>query len=162
MDDLLANIEASLAAGHWTIALHGTLALPDICAALASPGGRTSGERYRTWFRDNLSGSYPLLDPEDCWQLRCGVLHTGRSQAQNYTRVVFTLPNQQQLMVHNNVINGALNLDLETFCADMIAAVRAWRGTTSADPNYQANLPNLLQLHPVGLSPYIVGVPVLA
>jgi hypothetical protein len=59
-------------------------------------------------------------------------------------------------------MNDALNLDAEHFCRDIIQSARNWFAAHQHDLHVQANLPNLVQLRPTGLAPYIVGLPVIA
>jgi hypothetical protein len=42
-----------------------------------------------------------------------------------------------------------------------LAAVRNWYDANEADQHVQANIERLVRLHPNGLVPYIVGMPVI-
>lgn len=156
----MREIEAAVEGRAWMLALAGTLALPDMCAAMESDNGKTTGARYKAWVETWLGGTYETLDSDELWQLRCSMLHQGRSKTRTYERVVFVAPFNGNVF-HNNVINDALNLDLPTFCADVIAAVHSWRETMASNPNYVRNSSALMRWHPDGLPPYIVGAPVL-
>ena len=161
MDDLLNDIETAVASGSWTLALIGTLALPDICAALEHKSGRTDSERYQRWWERNLGPTYPLLDAQELWQLRNSMIHQGRSSGRRYERLVFVRAGSG-MVLHNNVFNGALNLDLPTFCADVMNAVQRWRAALAGTDDYERHAEHLLRWHPDGLAPYVVGVPVLS
>lgn len=80
----------------------------------------------------------------------------------HYSRVLFTLPDAANNVLHDNVIDDALNLDAVTFCQDMVQAVLRWYDASKNDPNVVSNLPRLFQYHENGLAPYIVGVPLIA
>lgn len=164
IDTTLDEIERALSAGFWYLAIGATLTLPDICAALASANGQSSGQKYCAWYEANIAAQYPWLTAEDCYCLRCGVSHQGRLGHPNmqYARVLFTVPNAQRNFFHNNIMNDALNLDAQTFCRDFIVSVRAWLAANAGDPNVQANLPHLLQYRPQGLAPYMVGMPLIS
>jgi hypothetical protein len=50
MEDILRQIEATNEAGYYYVALFSVLTLPDICAALESINGETTGDRYADWY----------------------------------------------------------------------------------------------------------------
>lgn len=163
MESILQDIEKALAAGCYYVAVHMVLALPDICAALESPNGETSGRQYRSWYDGHLAPLYPMITATDCYSLRCGVLHQGRMghPKMQYARIVFTIPTQGNIILHKNIIDDALNIDVVAFCGDFIAAVRAWANSKHNDMNVQNNTLKLVQYRPNGLAPYIIGVPVI-
>jgi hypothetical protein len=61
---------------YWAL-LHLVLVLPDVCAAMETDGGTTGGKEYRGWCERFLAD--PLVTPEDWYQMRCSVLHQGRT-----------------------------------------------------------------------------------
>ena len=79
-----------------------------------------------------------------------------------YARVLFTVPNVNRNVFHNNILNDALNLDLTIFCRDMVQSVSRWYEAKQADPNVIANMPRLLKYRENGLAPYMVGIPLIA
>jgi hypothetical protein len=83
-----------------------------------------------------------------------------------YARILFTIPiaipSKDRFKFHNNIMDDVLNLDAPTFCRDVVASVSAWYAAKSSDPVVQANVPRLLRLHPSGLAPYMIGVPLIA
>jgi hypothetical protein len=165
MEMMLREIERALEARLYYSAVIMALTLPDVCAALESEDARTTKQRYMAWYRANIGAAYGFMTDEDCYSLRCGVVHQGRfgGHGMRYGRVVFTMPiPERNIVIHNNVMNDALNLDANVFCRDLIAAVRRWFAAHSQEANVQANLPNLVQLREDGLAPYIVGLPVIA
>ena len=121
MDQIFREIRAAVTGNAWVLALFGILAIPDICGALDSNDGRALGSRYKAWFTANVGQKYPRLDADECYQMRCSMLHQGASAAASYSRVIFVGPGP--LKVHNSVSGGnALYLDLPTFCEDVISA----------------------------------------
>lgn len=161
MDDLMREIRAAIGGGAWVLALFGTIALPDICAALGSLNGQSTGSKYKNWVRGNLSDKYPHLDPEELWQMRCSLLHQGNSSTRSYSRVVFVAPGGGNVF-HNNVLNDALNLDLPTFCEDVMSAAESWFEANATNPTVAKNAESLVRWHRGGLSPYVVGLDVLS
>lgn len=79
-----------------------------------------------------------------------------------YSRVLFTIPNPQQNVFHNGITEDALNLYTPIFCQDVLTAVEQWYEAQRNDPNVIANLPRLVQYREHGLTPYMVGVPLIA
>lgn len=161
MEQLLNEIDAAVKGNAWVLALSGTLALPDICAALQSANGETKRSKYENWVREWLSPAYPELDAAELYQMRCSMLHQGRSAGSSYARVLFVAPVNGNVF-HNNILNDALNLDLPTFCSDVSTAVRQWKSSMKDDENFLRNSTSLMRWYPAGLAPYIVGAPVLS
>lgn len=161
MDQLMNEIRAAIQGQAWLLALAGTLALPDMCAALESKDGKTDRHLYKAWVDRWLGDKYSTLESKDLYQMRCSFLHQGKASSKAYERIVFTGVTRDVVM-HNNVIDGALNLDLPTFCEDIFAAVHQWQAAMTENTNYQTNIQKLVRWHPAGLAPYIVGIPVLS
>ena len=164
METVTQEIRAALDAGLYYLAVMITFTLPDICAALESPNGKTTGPRYKAWYNTWLASQYPSIAPDDLWHMRCGVVHEGRlgHSKMQYARILFTVPNAQGNVFHNNILNDALNLDVVIFCTDILTAVDRWYADMRDDPNVIANLPRLMQYREQGLSPYMVGIPLIA
>jgi len=164
MQTLLADIEAALQGGHYYLVIAIVLSLPDVCSALESQDGTTSGARYKKWYGTWLATVYPMITADDMYSLRCGVIHQGRfgHDKMQYRRILFTLPNPQKNIFHKNILNDALNLDACSFCRDILNSVSQWYAAKQNEPNVQANLPRLLRLYPQGLAPYMVGIPLIA
>jgi hypothetical protein len=161
MDSILAEIERSLGAGLFYSAILLSLTLPDICAALESPDGKSDGDRYMRWYDAHLARTYPQLTSIDCWSLRCGVAHQGRfgPATKQYSRVIFGLPNNQGITIHRTTVHDALYLDAVHFCRDFLAAVRTWLANAKVP---DANMERLVRWRPTGLAPYSFGIPVIA
>jgi hypothetical protein len=164
MEDLLGQIRRALQANLYYAALFPVLALPDICGALESPDGEANKPKYAAWFDKWVAQRYRgTLTGDDCYYLRCSLLHQGttRHAKSTYSRVLFLEPNTIGF-AHNNILMDALNIDLPTFCADMIDGVEAWLPQAIALPHFQTNMSRFITRYPNGLRPYIVGVPVIA
>jgi hypothetical protein len=165
MDAIFNDIESALKANVYYAAIALALSIPDVCASLQHPIGHVKGSNksgYIKWFTANLSGAYPLLTGNDIYSLRSGVVHNGRFGAGNFARVLFTVPNSQGNVFHNNIINDALNLDAVQFCKNFVAAARSWLTHQKTDKNVERNLDRVVQFRPAGLAPYMVGMPLIA
>jgi hypothetical protein len=162
MDYLIRDIRGALDAGLYALALQGALAVVDICGALGSSNGRSTGDRFKGWFEEHLGDNYDLLDPEDVWLLRCGILHQGRINSSKIDAILFTLPDGRGNVFDNNVIDGALNLDLRTFCRNIAAAAEVWWEANKNTEPVATNAEHIVRVRPDGLAGFIQGVPVLA
>jgi len=169
MKDILAQIRQANDAGLYYVALFAALALPDICGALESTDGQANGERYARWFDTHVSpryraGGQTTVTGEDAYRFRCSMLHQGRTShpQARYSRILFVEPGVSGMILHNNVLNGALNIDVRIFVTDILEAVDAWLPSAELTPEYQANRPLFVTRYPNGLPPFIAGVPVIA
>jgi hypothetical protein len=141
------------------------LALPDICVALEQPDGRTDGKKmYKAWYKANIFDQIGGLDLDEADEPRCAVVHQSRAQAspaRNYSRIVFNMKTTP-FRVDSIVLNDAMTFDVEVFCGRWIGMVRRWIENTNTNPIVQGRLPDLLQVRPNGLAPFIVGQPIIA
>jgi hypothetical protein len=165
VEEILGEVLRALEAKFYYLALIFVLTLPDICAALESADGESSGPRYKAWVDANLASYFPELTASDMWQLRCGVLHQGRCghARMPYARIIFTMPTTEGRVSHNRIIKDALNVDLALFSFSVVHAVREWLQRNAQNPTLHANLPNLVRVHAHGMPPYIdIDMPVIA
>jgi hypothetical protein len=164
VEALLREIEKALNVELYYLALLLTLTLPDICVALEQPDGRTIGKRmYKAWYKANVYDIIGGLTPDEAYELRSTVVHQSRAQgsdARTYSRIIFTM--KGGVRVDNSVLDDALSLDAEMFCGRWIGMVRKWLEKNKDNPMVLSHLPNLLQVRPNGLAPYIVGMPIIA
>jgi hypothetical protein len=163
METLLTEIERALTMRLYYLAILLTLQLPDICGALESTDGEAKSDRYKAWCRLWFLPKYLKITEHDIYCLRCGVIHQGKFGHPRlpYVRVLFTLPNAREIVLHNGILNDALNLHAPIFCQDMIDSVRSWCVAKQNDTTVQDNLLRLVQYRPDGLNPHIEGVPVI-
>jgi hypothetical protein len=164
MRDLLAQVRAASAGGLYYAALFPALSLPDMCGALEAADGRANGQRYAAWFDRWVAHSYGgFLTGEDCYHFRCSLLHQGTTQhpSARYSRLLFLEPGGHGIVMHNNILNDALNIDVQIFCEDMVAGVEQWLPAAQQLPHFAANVQRFVTRYPGGLKPYIVGMPVI-
>jgi hypothetical protein len=171
MQTVIEEIQGALNVGLYYLAIAIALTLPDMCAALESSNGETSGPKYRDWYRNNLQAKYPRISETDIYKLRCAVLHQAKvshDKMDTYSRVVFSLPHPQHISAHMNVsygataLKGILNLDAVTFCNDMIRAALEWSGRNMGNRTVQENLPLLVQRRSMREMGFDIGVEVIA
>ena len=154
------EIELALKNGLYTLALGMTVCIPDICAGLESEDGKTSGAKYKDWY-DRYLGDVMFLNGSDCYYFRCSFLHQGNTihEKSKFDRIIFIAPNDK-MSLHNNNLNGVLNIDLEIFCDEVISGAKRWLEDVDSSEVFQSNYKTSFRIHPNGIPPYIVGVPV--
>lgn len=180
---LLEQLESSLESGNYYISLFTALTLPDIAGAMDSENGLSTGAKYKQWyetwarprFMDILMETIPEhakeymtemenpFDGEACYLYRCSLLHQGRTvhPKSKYARIIFIEPGNTQMMMHYGTLNDALCIDLASFCKELILGVRMWLKEVEHTEKYQRNYNDFVKRHANGISPYIVGVPVV-
>ncbi|HII4449559.1 TPA: hypothetical protein ACY4RW_001459 [Clostridium perfringens] len=168
MEDFLKEIELALKHKLYFIALSSTLTLPDICGALGSENNKASGEKYKEWYdKYAFNKCSARLDGHSCYKFRCSLLHQGSTidssekNKSNFSRVLFLEPNGP-LTMHDNIMCGALNLDINKFCFGMIEAVRIWYKQVKDSEVFKQNYPNMIKRYQNGLSPFISGITVIS
>lgn len=179
MELLLRQLESSLKSENYFLSLFVALSIPDIAGALGSNDGIAGGEKYKAWFERwvrprhaewiNSISKIKLdidnpLDGESCYLFRCSLLHQGRTihPKSKYERILFIEPNSSPGILHYNVINNALNIDLVRFCKEVISGTRMWLAAESKSANYINNHENFVKRHEGGCAPYIGGVTVIS
>jgi len=176
LNTLLGEIQSALDHKLYYLAVAVSLSVPDICAAAECEPGNiwVNQKKYEAWCRANWEHRYRHLTAEDCYRLRCGVLHQGNfgRPDDRFERIIFILPNSS-FGGHDTKMQGAftvgdmkitgniLFLEAVRFCQEMIAAARQWYADKAQDANVQANIPNIVRNRPEGFPPLIVGVPVI-
>ena len=171
MEDFLNQVEAAAnVANLYYLALSGALLIPDMCAALESTDGQSTGARYVAWFNTHVAPLHemgeglPILTGTDCYLFRCSFLHQGTTKhsTSRYSRILFVEPGASGLVLHMNILNDALNIDVQMFCQEMVAAARNWIEQVSGTETYETNLVSFIRRHPDDLAPYIGGVAVIS
>jgi len=164
VEDIIHQVRIANRAGIYFVTLFSALALPDICAALESDDGQASKSSFIAWFDTHVAPRYNgFLDGETCYYFRCSMLHQGSTQHPRgrYSRIIFVEPGNSGMVLHNNIMNDALNIDVRIFCEDICEAAGRWWNSASTHPRVQANLSRFVRRYPTGLAPYIGGIPVI-
>src|SRR5258708_29341055 len=153
MDDIVAAIKQNLQTQNYYSALFLTLVIPSICGAIESDNGQDNREKYKDWYDRYITNSN--LTGEDCYGLRCSLLHQGLTtpHKSSFSRVIFTIPNSQSNVFHENVFNDVLNLDIPLFCKNILSAVETWLEDMKDNENYNRNIQVTTKTHPNGLPP---------
>jgi len=169
VDEFFSQVGTAANSRMYFLALAGALMIPDICGALESADGEATGSRYTVWFDRHVAPLHayagpPVLDGRTCYQFRCSLLHQGTTQhpRSSYSRILFVEPGATTNVLHMNVVNDALNIDVHSFCIEMVQAALTWRQSVAGTEPYETNLVKFVTRYPNGLPPYIGGVPVIS
>lgn len=116
---------------YWAL-LHLVVVLPDVCAALESTDGMSSGEKYKNWCNRYLADH--LLTGCDWYTIRCLVLHQGRTVDEKgksqYGGFSFSQPNELGLPVQRTIKNTnqgkVLHMDVGVMAGQVLAAMCLW------------------------------------
>jgi hypothetical protein len=139
MERFITAVHQAISSRNWYAALYLSVTLPDICARLESENGKTSQNKYVQWYNTYLLNKYQYKHPEeseprvflsgnDCYALRCSMLHEGTSEltTQRAREVVDRFHFTAEVGSHCNIFNSVLQIDVATFCNDMCASVSEW------------------------------------
>lgn len=162
MIQFIDALERCIDSQNWYGALIVALTLPDICARIDQPTENSSQRRYAAWFDAFAGDSYRVkswnggpektfLSGNDCYALRCALLHEGadnitRQRAREaLERFQFLVPPRGTIL-HNNLVNTKLQLQVEVFSDDIRRAVITWLEATKSDPVKAAACNDLLKI----------------
>jgi hypothetical protein len=165
MEQLLREIRAALAAELYLVALMSALTVPDICGALGSDKGWSSGPTTKLWITKHMPIYAP--DAERLWNFRCSLLHQGSGQKRpGAPRVAFVEPGQGAVIHQVTTIDSAgfetIWYDVPTFVSDVTAAAERWLELYGETNVVQRNLARFVRRRPEGLAPHVGGVTVYA
>ncbi len=171
MRELFRQVRESGKGSYPYLALAGALIIPDLCGAMDAANGRATGARYARWFDAHVADRYTVrgevwLTGQDCYRLRCSLLHQGTTAhpAGTYTRFIFTEHHPDGIRVHMNRMDDDLNLGIPEFTRDMAEAGVAWLDRVEQTPLFQQNYSRFLRRYPEGVpgNPINLGVPMIA
>ena len=163
MRNIINAIESSLESKNYYGALFMALSAPDICGYLESPADG-SQVRYEKWFERYMLDKYSshigssstlhvFLSPSDCYALRCALLHEGKEEIieqrarEALDRFHFIEPPRLG-RIHCNQFNNVLQLQVDIFCQDIIAALQMWIQDTRENTDIQHRLNGILKVYP--------------
>jgi hypothetical protein len=134
----LREMEDCAAAECYWALLHIVMAMPDICSALETEKGVATGQRYREWCIRYLKERDPYLTPREWWDVRCALLHQGRTKTRSkrYENYAYSRPGPRGETDHGKVVNRVLNLDVGQLAAEMRAAMGQWFADVDRRPNW--------------------------
>ena len=143
------------------MALFAALALPDICDALKAVDAVARDHQSKGWFDQHVAPKYNgVLDGNTCYQFRCSMLPPADIRGSSLLN-----RGASNVTFSNNTFSApagtALNIDATSFCESMVSAMETWLLQARQLPQVAANLSTSVTRYPNGLSPFIVGFPVI-
>jgi len=152
---LLEQIELCLQQRLYYVAIMASLVIPDIGGAIDS-NTRIEARiriRYVTWFDKYVKPRYTgnlNLTGDECFYLRCSMLHQGKTKPDNdKTKVSFMDFPQSNSPVNPFSLQNDLGLLIEprTFCNNMIYAAYNWLEVVHDDDLFKKNMKNFMTLY---------------
>ena len=157
MENTIKSIRKSLEDKNYLAALALTLTIPDVCSHVEYPNEKFVGKRYTDWYNKyfdvEFNGSYPQSNPnnlqipprfssDDCYELRCAVLHSGNTDMKankvNFDR--FKLYRESNLQSGVEWETGKpqteqkyINLDITRFCTLMCDVAEKYYNSRKTD-----------------------------
>ena len=172
------EIEKALQARLYYLALISTLSLIDICSALESENGETDKHKFMAWYEQHLGPHYKWLSKQDCYGLRCGLIHQGvmshgvKNSKGNplppsrWKRIGFLLTEGTGGEMREIATDDVYLTGLSEFCRDVLKRVTEWAVSARQNQIVHKNADKLLHLYPTGhgvcTTVVEVGIPVLA
>jgi len=160
MQKFINSIRSAIVEENFYAALFVSLTLPDICVALEH--GKTSGQKYADWFENNLSQYKGYLSGNDCYSLRCALLHQGTDDItdQKMQKIlehyVFLTEGSHCNLIKDCIFNGIkvsfLQLNVQMFCKDICVAVEKWLVSSTGNQDIQNRLKKTIEIHERGYS----------
>ncbi|WP_339352209.1 hypothetical protein [Acinetobacter beijerinckii] len=169
MQQYLDSIKLSLRTNNYFGAITMALTLPDICASVNSPNGKTTSKKYCTWFNKYLAKYYSEIFrdeyknknktvvnfiAQECYAARCSFLHQGTHHIKHQS---ILMDSEHPTVSSVNFIsldhgeylrNGdILFLDVNFFCENMIDAVETWMKDISCDIHKMAKIAAMPIIH---------------
>lgn len=164
MKELIGAVRQAYNNSNPYAALALALTLPDIAGDYQYPG-KSSSKRYIDWFdyyvkpkhyvpslghKDN----HEFLSGEDCYALRCSLLHNGTDSIinQNKRKVLHefrfndVLYNYLHCCTSTEQGNRFLYLNVRTFCEDICSSVEEWLEENKQNEEIQNRINNMFKI----------------
>jgi hypothetical protein len=154
---------------YWAL-LHLVVVIPDICGALEAANGEATKAAYVDWCKRMLPSASAPLTPDERYEMRCILLHQGRTLASRgrYTYFKFIPPPPAGVALHGvQQASDQITLDVTQLSTEMKKALRDWfqslAGPAQAGraATVAANLPRLVTVKPLpvpGTGGFLVNV----
>lgn len=154
---------AAIDAGNLYAGLSLALMIPDICASLEDPGPGKSQSRYVRWCKVWVEPKFtfkigPMRKPhvfisaDDCYQLRCSLIHSGQSSIDSSKRKYLHRFEffDETVGAHLNQVNEFLQLKASNFTRTMFEAADEWDAAKANEEAVQQEKAKLLVIHSRG------------
>lgn len=161
MKDLINAIKDSINKNNLYASLFMALTFPDICAKLENPENNNIYQRYKDWFEKYLQEYKGYLSGDDCYALRCSVLHeananiTSQRKKEVLEYVVFVEGGAHKNLFRECILTDGkkqtfLQLNTKNFCEDMISGVKSWLEDVKNNSEIQKRITETIKINPKG------------
>jgi hypothetical protein len=157
MSDYLGQIQGALSKRFYLPALMACVGIPDICGALDHEG-ISKPRFYKYWFEKYAKAKFLMfgksyMDGDDCYALRCALLHQGKSSSPKH-KLQFVNFNKYHLAGSGLLAqkDGGLIIDTKKFCNNMIDAAFEWLDEVHSTPRFKKNSKNFIRVFNVKLT----------
>jgi len=162
MQKIIDSVRFAVKEKNFYVALVTALTIPDICVALEH--GKTTGAEYSKWFETNLVDYKRSLSGNDCYALRCSILHQGIDDISEQKRqdvlehYVFLTEGPHRNLIKNctfkkgteQVTVSFLQLNVGKFCEDICKASEVWLKGNIEKGNIKKRITKILEIHEPG------------
>lgn len=159
MERFISSIVKSIETENWYAAISMALIIPDICGWLEAPN-MTSQKRYEKWFNEYLLDTYKsdfhgpdftFLSGNDCYALRCALLHEGTDDVlRQRAREVVTRFRFSTTGSHRCMFEKVLLLNVQAFSSEICIATKKWINNVQSDQAIQKRIQELLEVQTEG------------
>lgn len=161
---IIAEIKQCLRFRLYYSALVITLTIPEVCVGLTFDVDNPIKRKHYREFIDRYAIKNDLmLDGDNCYNMRCGMVHRGnavahvKSRDQKVDKILFTVP-KNQIVFHGFRFETdrvkALCYDLNLFVEAMTDALWRWYCDNKSKRIVQENISNIMSFRANGLSPF--------
>lgn len=162
MNNFIQALDTSIKTQNWYSVLFISLTIPDICGKIDEP---SKGSKVRTinWFNKYMKSMYThhigphrqehtFLTGSDFYSLRCALLHEGsddittQKAREILEKFEFIQPVNSNWFIHCNQEENILQLQVDQFGKDVMAAANSWLKDNENDQEKSSKINNLLKI----------------
>lgn len=162
MEKIIESVESAISSGNFYAAFVVSLTLPDICGDIEYPG-MDSKSGYIKWLSTNLPEYIGHASGEECYALRCTILHNADDYLDEYKRRSFSpllilgrfylrSEGSHLIRLTDNYYNGVklenvVALNTVEFSKDILKAVKDWLKKNKGNKKIQERLKKVFIIH---------------
>lgn len=159
MKEIINSVQKAITNKNWYAALFVSLTLPDICGKIEDPN-KNLPNRYVEWFKQYMPQYQGFLSGEDCYALRCALLHEGKDDISEQKKQVLEHFVFLTSGSHRNLVGGKdpfLQLNVQKFCEEICAGVQSWMANITSNADALVRLNQTIEIHEPGYTYKGVG-----
>jgi hypothetical protein len=175
MEHVLDELRRTLKCGIYYPAIAGALILPDACGAAEYVGKSLKPQFkyvswYDKWVADSFNPVNVLFRGKQVYLLRNALMHEAACFVRGdvgFDRVIFTPPGSNYHFCSFEGNGGspekAFQVRIDLFVDALVSAAVRWLKEVRTDPDTTRAdaIDRLITLHPYGIPPHMVGMPVI-